>query len=94
MSRLEKRRQKKRLRLKAFLGIMLCLVLFCCGLSIVDASSRDMLGRSSDRPIFGIYGLKDEVIRLEVAGREILVDKSGWDRVYQAARAKIDRLIK
>jgi hypothetical protein len=53
-----------------------------------------MLGRSSDRPIFGIYGLKDEVIRLEVAGREILVDKSGWDRVYQAARAKIDRLIK
>ncbi len=93
MSRLEKKRHKRRLRLRAFVGVVLCLTLFCCGLSIVDGSSRDMLGNDEGRPIFGIYGLHKEVIRLELIGSEIEINKSDWEKAYRDIIDKINQLL-
>ncbi len=93
MGRIEKRRQKKRMRYKTLFGILLCIVLFCCGLSIVDASSRDMLGISGGRPIFGVYDLDGQIIKLEFAGSRISIDKNEWKAAYELVKEKIEGVI-
>src|SRR5690554_6072672 len=93
MNRQQKKWYKRKVRLKVLLGIFVCLVLFCCGLSIVDASSRDMLGRKDDKPIFGIYDLGGQIIKLEFAGGQISIDKREWKAAYESVKERMERLI-
>jgi hypothetical protein len=92
VGRLEKRRYKRKLRLKAFVGLMLCLTLFCCGLAVVDGSLREMMGRGNDRPIFGVYGVDGQVIKLEFAGSEVSINKSEWARAYETLKGRLAKI--
>jgi predicted anti-sigma-YlaC factor YlaD len=89
VGRLEKRRYRRRLRLRIFVGLLLCLALFYCGLAVVDGSLREMLGKGDDRPIFGVYGLDEQVIKLEFAGSEVSIDKSEWVRAYETVKGRL-----
>lgn len=93
MGRKEKRRFIRRRRARVFLGLVLCLALFCAGLSVVDTGFKDMLGRKSDRPIFGVYGLDERVIRLEFAGSEVSIDKGEWAKAYETVKERLAKLI-
>ena len=52
-----------------------------------------MLGLRDDRPIFGVYGLQERIIRLESAGSELMIDKSEWQRAYATVRERLARLV-
>lgn len=93
MGRFESRHFIRRRRVRIFLGLVLCLALFCAGLSVVDTGFKDMLDRRSDRPIFGVYGLDEQVIRLEFAGSEVSIDKSEWARAYETIKVRLAKLI-
>ena len=48
-----------------------------------------MLGKGDDRPIFGVYGLDEQVIKLEFAGSEVSIDKSEWVRAYETVKGRL-----
>jgi hypothetical protein len=93
VERLESRCFTRWRRTRVFLGLVLCLGLFCAGLSVVDTGIKDMLGKGSDRPIFGVYGLDEQVIRLEFAGSEVSIDKSEWSKAYETIKVRLAKLI-
>ena len=93
MGRLEKGRLVIRRRFRVFLALLLCIALFFAGLSIVDVSFKEMLGLRDDRPIFGVYGLQERIIRLEFAGSELMIDKSEWQRAYATVKERLARLV-
>ena len=91
MGRLEKRRYKRKLRLKAFVGLMLCLTLLLrpCGCGW-QPSGND--GQGNDRPIFGVYGVDGQVIKLEFAGSEVSINKSEWARAYETLKGRLAKI--
>jgi len=93
MGRLEKRHLIIRRRFRVFLALLLCTALFCAGLSIVDVSFKEMLGVRDHRPIFGVYGLQERLIRLEFAGSEVIIDKSEWQRAYATVKERLAKLV-
>jgi hypothetical protein len=94
MGRLEKRHLIIRRRFRVFLALLLCTALFCAGLSIVDVSFKEMLGVRDHRPIFGVYGLQERLIRLEFAGSEVIIDKSEWQRAYATVKERLAKLVR
>jgi hypothetical protein len=94
MGRLEKRHLIIRRRFRVFLALLLCTALFCAGLSIVDVSFKEMMGVRDHRPIFGVYGLQERLIRLEFAGSEVIIDKSEWQRAYATVKERLAKLVR
>lgn len=97
MGRLRKRHERerysRRLKLRTFIGFVLCLGLFYCGLVVVDGSFKDMIGENNKSPIFGIYGLGEPVVTLEFAGNEVSIDKTEWEKAYKSIKERIERFI-
>ncbi len=97
MGRLEKRRKKiyetRKLRFRALLGLLLCVALFYFGLTTADKGFKDMLDRGDDRPIFGVYGLKEAIIKLEFAGNEISIDKAEWKKACSLVGQRVKQML-
>jgi hypothetical protein len=60
----------------------------------VDVSFKEMLGVRDHRPIFGVYGLQERLIRLEFAGSEVIIDKSEWQRAYATVKERLAKLVR
>lgn len=94
MKRVERRKQARRTRRRTFWGAVLCLLLFFCGLMIVDASSREMLGNEESKPIFGIYNAGRDIIQLDMIGETVYIDKRDIRSFVQAMKTKLKELKK
>ncbi|MDI6704780.1 MAG: hypothetical protein QME73_00770 [Bacillota bacterium] len=93
MNRTERKKQIKRLRRRSVFAVLLCVLLFYAGLSIVDASTREMLGNGQAEPIFGIQNQADGSIRLNIVGETFQIDKNRINSYIQDIKNRIERLI-
>lgn len=94
MNRTERKKQMKRLRRRAVLAVLLSVLLFYAGLSVVDASTREMLGNGQGEPIFGIQNQDDGIIQLNIIGEVFQIDRSRISSYIQDVKSRIERLIK
>lgn len=86
--------KKRKSRFRFLLSLLLCFMLFYCGLAVVDKSFKDMVDKDDGRPIFGVYDLSEPVIKLEFAGSEVLIDKAEWEKAYGLVRQRVTQILR
>lgn len=86
MNRVERRRYRKVTKRRIFLGIVMCVFLFYCGLKVVDMGTEEMLGEVRNEVLLNFSEVEGDIIQVDVAGEKLLINKrkiKDFVRVFQ-----------
>jgi len=94
VKRVEKKRYRKMIKRRALLGIIMCIILFCCGLKVVDVSTGDMLGDNREETLLKFSNVDGDIMQVDVIGEKILINKRKIKQSVMVLREKLGKFKK
>lgn len=94
MSRVERQKERKRMRRKIILCAIACIFLLYWGLTVVDAGTRELLGTRHEGALLKVSPLEKDTIRVDIVGERIVIRKELLNDFIEVFKEKIGRVKK
>ncbi len=92
MNRMEKRRYRKKSRGKVFFTVVVCTIIFFCGLKVVDMGTGDMVGDSRQEVLFGFSNAGQNILQVNVLGEKVYINKEKIINLIRTFQDKLGQL--